>query len=262
MSTIINNFYHLVEKRPWPLLGSLRVFLLVRGLVKIFFIGDTLNLFIGLISVILIIYKWWQDVVRERTLQGLHYLKVIIGLQIGILLFITSEVLFFFRFFWGFFHRSLSVTDNLGRLWPPVGVVRFDPFDICLLNTAILLASGVSLTWSHHRLLHGNYNDSINGLVITILLGIYFTLIQGIEYIEAMFSISDRVYGSVFYVATGFHGLHVIIGRLFLLVCLIRIIKSDFSINHHIGYEASIWYWHFVDIVWLFLYRVVYWWGA
>jgi len=141
-------------------------------------------------------------------------------------------------------------------------VVRFDPFDICLLNTAILLASGVRLTWSHHRLLHGNYNDSINGLIITILLGVYFTLIQGIEYIEAIFNISDRVYGSVFYVATGFHGLHVIIGRLFLLVCLIRIVKSDFSINHHIGYEASIWYWHFVDIVWLFLYSVIYWWGA
>ena len=260
--SIINNFYHLVEKSPWPLLGSLSVFLLVRGLVKWFLMKDWFNLVIGLICVLLIMYKWWQDVVRERTFQGLHYFKVIIGLQMGILLFIISEVCFFFSFFWGFFHSRLVVTDNLGNIWPPVGILRFNPFDICLLNTAILLRSGVSLTWSHHSLIHGDYRNALNGLIITILLGLYFTLIQAIEYVEAMFCISDRAYGAVFYVATGFHGLHVIIGSLFLVVCIIRIIKTNFSSRHHIGYEASIWYWHFVDIVWLFLYRVVYWWGA
>jgi len=243
-------------------MGSLSVFLLVRGLVKWFFIGDILNLLIGLLSVIIIIYKWWQDVIRERTFQGLHLFKVITIIQLGILFFITSEVIFFFSFFWRFFHSRLSVTDNLGRTWPPIGIFGFDPFDICLLNTAILLSSGVSLTWSHHRLIHGNFSDSINGLLITILLGLYFTGIQLIEYIEAMFCISDSVYGTVFYVATGFHGLHVIIGTIFLIVCFIRIKNMNFSIKHHIGFESSIWYWHFVDIVWLFLYRVVYWWGA
>jgi len=260
MLTIINNFYHLVEKSPWPLLGSLRVLLLVRGFINIFLTSKTINIFIGLFSVIIIIYKWWQDITRESRFQGLHYFKVIVGLQIGILLFITSEVLFFFSFFWGFFHSSLSVVDNLGNTWPPISIIRFNTFDICLLNTAILLSSGVRLTWSHHRLIKGDYTNRLNSLLITILLGLYFTLIQGIEYLEAIFSISDSVYGSVFYVATGFHGFHVIIGSLFLLICLIRITKINFSIAHHIGYESSIWYLHFVDVVWLFLCTVIYWW--
>lgn len=165
-----------------------------------------------------------------------------LGLQWGIILFITSEVLFFFSFFWAFFHSSLSPTVELGRCWPPAGVQSFNPFQIPLLNTAVLLASGATVTWSHHALLNSNHTQALQSLGFTIVLGLYFTALQALEYVEASFTIADSAYGSTFFVATGFHGLHVIIGSRFLLVCFYRMYICHFSSKHHLGFEAAAWY--------------------
>jgi len=259
----LNGFhsYHLVDIRPWPLTGSIRAIIITTGLVKWFHQFDISLLILGLLATVLTIIQWWRDITREGTYQGLHTAKVIIGLQWGIILFITSEVLFFFSFFWAFFHRSLSPTVELGISWPPVGIQPFNPFQIPLLNTTILLSSGASLTWSHHAILDSNYSQAFQRLLVTVILGAYFTFLQRLEYYEASFSIADSVYGSSFFVATGFHGLHVIIGSIFLSVCLLRIYLQHFSNAHHFGFEAAAWYWHFVDVVWLFLFVSFYWWG-
>lgn len=261
MTALINHPYHLVEKRPWPLTASLGAFTIVTGLVKWFHINTTNLILIGLIIVLTSSYQWWRDVQREGTHIGQHTRKVIIGLRWGIILFITSEVLFFFSFFWAFFHRSLSVVIEIGGCWPPTSILPFNPFQIPLLNTVILLRSGVTVTWAHHSLIENNHTNTINALIVTVILGIVFTILQTIEYLEASFTIADSVYGRTFFVATGFHGLHVIIGTLFLLVILFRQSIANFSKNHHLGMEASIWYWHFVDVVWLFLYTFIYWWS-
>lgn len=256
-----NHPFHLVEVRPWPLLGAIRATISLVGLIKWFHLYE-INLFtLGFIITLIIIYQWWRDITREGTIQGLHTFTVTIGLRWGIILFITSEVFFFISFFWGFFHRRLSPTIELGIIWPPKGITPFNPIQIPLLNTLILLTSGITVTWAHHRLIENNYKQATQGLTLTIILGIYFSLLQGFEYIEAPFTISDAVYGASFFMATGFHGLHVIIGTTFLSVCLFRQIKNHFSSIHHFGFEAAAWYWHFVDVVWLFLYISIYWWG-
>lgn len=262
MSSITNHPYHLVEKRPWPIVASIGVFLIVSGLVNWFQTNEIKLLVIGLISTLITRIQWWRDVSRERTLQGLHTIKVVIGLKYGMLLFIVSEVLFFFSFFWAFFHRSLNREIELGLVWPPTGVEPFNPFQVPLLNTLILLASGVTVTWAHHAVTDNFHVQVKQGLTITLILGVFFTALQAIEYLEAPFTLSDSVYGSTFFVATGFHGLHVIIGSLFLAVCLYRNILGRFRSDHHIGLEAAIWYWHFVDVVWLFLFISIYWWGS
>lgn len=253
--------FHLVDIRPWPLTGSIRAIMLTTGLVKWFHQFSIDLLLLGIVATLLTIVQWWRDITREGTYQGLHTSRVVIGLQWGIILFITSEVLFFFSFFWAFFHRRLAPTIELGSTWPPAGIQPFNPFQIPLLNTAILLASGATVTWSHHSLLESNHSQALQRLTLTVLLGFYFTALQTLEYYEAPFTIADSVYGSTFFVATGFHGLHVIIGSSFLLVCLYRIYICHFSRNHHFGFEAAAWYWHFVDVVWLFLYFSIYWWG-
>ena len=253
--------YHLVDIRPWPLTGSIRAIILTTGLVKWFHQFNIDLLILGLIVIILTIVQWWRDTTREGTYQGLHTSRVVIGLQWGMILFITSEVLFFFSFFWAFFHSRLAPTVELGVTWPPAGIQPFNPFRIPLLNTAILLASGATVTWSHHALLESNHTQALQSLALTVVLGFYFTALQALEYYEAPFAISDSVYGSTFFVATGFHGLHVIIGSSFLIICLYRIYICHFSRNHHFGFEAAAWYWHFVDVVWLFLYISIYWWG-
>lgn len=168
---------------------------------------------------------------------------------------------FFLRFFWAFFHRRLSPNVDIGRLWPPFGIKVFNPFQVPLLNTIVLVSSGIRVTWAHHSLIEGNFSQTTQGLAITVVLGLYFTILQGLEYFEARFTFADRVYGSTFFIATGFHGLHVIVGTLFLIVILLRHIKKEFRSSHHFGFEAAAWYWHFVDVVWLFLYLVIYWWG-
>nr|ARH54577.1 cytochrome c oxidase subunit 3 [Platystomos albinus] len=257
-----NHPFHLVDVSPWPILGSLSALTLMIGLIKWFHFFNNNLLLISLASMLLIMYQWWRDVVRESTFQGHHTLKVTLGMRWGMILFITSEVFFFLSFFWGFFHSALSPAIELGMTWPPKGIEPFNPLEIPLLNTLILLTSGFSVTWAHHSLMENNFSQAWQSLLITIILGVYFSILQGYEYIEAPFCIADSVYGSSFFMATGFHGLHVIIGTIFLLVSFIRLLLNHFSCIHHFGFEAAAWYWHFVDVVWLFLYTSIYWWGS
>lgn len=261
MSRHKNHPYHLVDARPWPILGAFRAIITIIGIIKWFHFYNNSLFYLGTLITILIIIQWWRDITREGTFQGLHTYAVTIGLRWGIILFITSEVFFFISFFWAFFHSSLTPAIELGILWPPKGITPFNPIQIPLLNTLILLTSGLTVTWAHHRLIENDYNQTMQGLGLTVLLGVYFTLLQGYEYLEAPFTIADSVYGSTFFIATGFHGLHVIIGTTFLAVCLIRHFNNHFTCIHHFGFEAAAWYWHFVDVVWLFLYISIYWWG-
>lgn len=259
---MIRQPFHLVEFSPWPLVGSIGALSLTTGLAGWFHnYGYSLIAF-GLIIILITILQWWRDVIRESTYQGFHTSPVAKGLRWGIILFIASEVIFFFAFFWAFFHRSLAATPELGCTWPPTGITPINPFSIPLLNTAVLLASGVTVTWAHHSLMEGSRNIALQGLSLTVLLGIYFTVLQVGEYFEAPFSIADSAYGTTFFVATGFHGLHVIIGTTFLTICLLRTALFHFSSGHHFGFEAAAWYWHFVDVVWIFLYLCIYWWGS
>lgn len=257
-----NHHFHLVNFRPWPLTGTFGLFILLSGVVKLFH-NNFFNYIIvlGLLIILLTKFQWWRDIVRERTFQGNHTKKVLIGLKFGILLFIISEFFFFISFFWAFFHSRLSASIELGLFWPPLGILTFDPFKIPLLNTIILLTSGISITWAHYRVLNKNFKQTFWRLFLTIFLGIYFSILQFLEYLEAGFSIADSSYGSSFFIATGFHGLHVLIGTFFILVCLIRQNNFHFSNYHHFGFEAAAWYWHFVDVVWLFLFISIYWWG-
>nr|UBN08783.1 cytochrome c oxidase subunit 3 [Macropanesthia kraussiana] len=257
-----NHPFHLVDKSPWPITGAVGALITMTGLIKWFHLYNNQLIFIGFTIMILTMIQWWRDIVREGTYQGLHTKFVTKGLRWGMILFIISEVFFFISFFWAFFHSSLSPTIEIGSLWPPIGIQPFNPLQIPLLNTAILLSSGVTVTWAHHGLLENNYSQTFQGLLLTIMLGIYFTALQAYEYLEASFTIADSVYGSTFFMATGFHGLHVIIGTTFLLTCFLRHLYYHFSSNHHFGFEAAAWYWHFVDVVWLFLYISIYWWGS
>nr|AMP43708.1 cytochrome c oxidase subunit III [Dialysis sp. KW-2016] len=256
-----NHPFHLVNYSPWPLTGALGTMTLVSGLVMWFNQYNIYLFMLGVLITLMTMYQWWRDISRESTFQGLHTYPVTLGLRWGMILFIISEIFFFISFFWAFFHSSLSPTIELGTIWPPLNINPFNPFQIPLLNTAILLSSGVTITWAHHSLMENNYSQTTQGLFFTIILGIYFTLLQGYEYIESPFTISDSIYGSTFFMATGFHGLHVIIGTTFLMVCFMRHLFFHFSKIHHFGFEAAAWYWHFVDVVWLFLYISIYWWG-
>nr|WIL79853.1 cytochrome c oxidase subunit III [Tillus nitidus] len=257
-----NHPFHLVDYSPWPILGALSAMTIMMGLIHWFHHFNNSLLLMGFFITIMIMYQWWRDIIRESTFQGLHTFKVTLGMRWGMILFITSEVFFFISFFWGFFHSSLSPTIEIGMNWPPMGITPFNPIQIPLLNTLILLTSGLTVTWAHHSLMENNFNQALQGLLLTVVLGMYFSALQAYEYLEASFSISDAVYGSSFFMATGFHGIHVIIGSTFLLICLIRHYNNHYSNYHHFGFEAAAWYWHFVDVVWLFLYVSIYWWGS
>lgn len=258
----LTHAFHLVRRRPWPLFVGVGGFIITVGVVNLFVVGREGLFFYGLGLIFLVIWQWWRDIVREGSFVGYHVKVVVYGLRWGMILFIVSEVFFFISFFWAFFHSRLSPDCGLGSVWPPVGVLVFNPFQVPLLNTSILLASGVRVTWAHHSLVESEWYSGVVALGLTVFLGLYFTLLQGYEYIEARFRISDSVYGSVFFIATGFHGFHVMIGTRFLLVCFYRHFFSHYRGYHHFGFEAAAWYWHFVDVVWLFLFVIIYWWGG
>nr|YP_010363517.1 cytochrome c oxidase subunit III [Atkinsoniella tiani]YP_010363543.1 cytochrome c oxidase subunit III [Atkinsoniella warpa]UNZ12618.1 cytochrome c oxidase subunit III [Atkinsoniella tiani]UNZ12644.1 cytochrome c oxidase subunit III [Atkinsoniella warpa] len=256
-----NHPFHLVNNSPWPITGSIGVMTLTSGMIM-WFHKINMNLFLlGFLIIILTMIQWWRDVVRESTFQGLHTKKVVVSMKLGMILFIISEVLFFSSFFWAFFHSSLAPTMEIGLNWPPMGIKTFDPMNIPMLNTMILLSSGITMTWAHNAIINKNYTQMVQSTMLTIYLGVYFSILQLYEYIESPFCISDSIYGSTFFMSTGFHGIHVMIGTIFIMVSLLRMMNLHFSSNHHVGFEASAWYWHFVDVVWLFLYITVYWWG-
>ena len=207
-------------------------------------------------------FVWWRDIIRESTYQGHHTTTVQAGLKSGMVLFIVSEIMFFLAFFWAFFHSSLAPTIEIGAVWPPKGIDVLNPWEIPFLNTVILLTSGATVTWAHHAILAGQKTQGMVSLAATIILAAIFTGFQVIEYIEAPFTITDGIYGSTFFMATGFHGFHVFIGTVFLFICLLRLNANQFSTHQHFGFEAAAWYWHFVDVVWLFLFVAIYWWGG
>ena len=254
--------YNILEDSPWPGLTSFRAVGALLGLVIWFHLKISIPLLAGFFGTLSLIVSWWRDVVRERTFNGGHRNNTLNLVHVGIILFITSEILFFVSFFWAFFHRRLTPTVELGEYWPPSNTSPFNPFQIPLLNTAILLSSGITVTWAHYAITEKNYKRATQGLIATVLLGVYFTSLQALEYSESAFCIADSVYGATFFIATGFHGLHVIIGTTLLMVSRTRSTGSHFSVGRHVGFEAAAWYWHFVDVVWLFLFVSIYWWGS
>jgi len=264
VSSVQKHPYHLVDPSPWPLFSSIGALTSTIGGVGFFhgYIGSRFLLSLGISIITYSMYVWWRDVVREATFEGHHTQTVQQGLRSGMILFIVSEIMFFMAFFWAFFHSSLSPTIDIGLVWPPKGILVLDPWEVPFLNTVLLLSSGASCTWAHHAILAGNRQQGLTALGVTVLLASIFTGFQVMEYLEAPFTISDSVYGSCFFLATGFHGFHVFVGTVFLTLCALRLSQSHFTTNHHFGFEAAAWYWHFVDVVWLFLFVAIYWWGG
>jgi len=267
MIILKNNYrhsFHLVDPSPWPLISAFSALMLTFGGVLYMhgYIGGGFLCSFGLCMVLFMMTCWWRDTIREGTIEGQHTARVQIGLKIGMLLFIVSEIMFFFAFFWAFFHSSFNPSIAIGGVWPPAFIVTLDAWKIPLLNTILLLTSGASVTWTHDAIITGSKPQTYVSLVVTVVLATVFTSLQGFEYITAPFSISDSVYGATFYMATGFHGFHVFVGTCFLIVCLFRVYLNHFTKEHHFGFEAAAWYWHFVDVVWLFLFLTIYWWGS
>ncbi|WP_306261745.1 cytochrome c oxidase subunit 3 [Pararhizobium sp. IMCC21322] len=264
-----NHDYHLVDPSPWPFVGSASALALALGAVGYFHDASALWMLPGFLGVIYTMIAWWRDVIKESH-EGHHTKVVQLHLRYGMILFIASEVMFFVAWFWAFFDASLFAgevqqvarVEHTGGIWPPVGIEVFDPWHLPLLNTLILLTSGTTVTWAHHALLHNDRNGLKWGLILTVILGALFSVVQVYEYAHAAFAFSDSIYGSTFYMTTGFHGFHVLIGTIFLIVCLVRALQGDFTPEKHFGFEAAAWYWHFVDVVWLFLFAAIYIWGS
>ena len=256
--------YHLVDPSPWPILLSFSLLTLTTGAVLYMhgFNNGGLVLTLGFLLTSSGMALRFRDVISEATLLGCHTREVKNGLMLGVFLFIVSEVFAFLSVFWAFFHSSLSPAIEIGGSWPPLGITPLDPFAIPLLNTILLLSSGAFITYGHHALIAGNRKAAIDGTLLTIIFAILFTGLQYYEYSEAGFTMADGVYGSAFYASTGLHGMHVIVGTIFILVGFVRIVNYHLTKSHHQGFEAAIAYWHFVDVVWLFLFLAVYFWGG
>mgnify|MGYP003385878731 CR=1 FL=1 len=277
----VKHEYHLVEPSPWPIVGALSAFTLAIGAITamkgfaddkspeivrfLFARGQPVVLILGALMVAYTMFGWWHDVIKESK-AGNHTPVVQIGLRYGMILFIASEVMFFVAWFWAYFEPALfphdalqaARTDFIGGVWPPKGIKTFDPWHLPFTNTLILLTSGTTVTWAHHAIQSGNRRGLIWGLLLTIALGASFTMCQAIEYSEAGFKYAGNIYGAAFFMATGFHGAHVLIGTTFLTVCLVRALMGGFTPAKHFGLEAAAWYWHFVDVVWLFLFAIIY----
>ena len=277
-----NHDYHIVDPSPWPLMGGLGALIMAIGGVaymrylseETFIVGST-NIanpwlfFIGLAVVLYTMFGWWSDVIKEAH-KGDHTKVVSLHLRYGMIMFIASEVMFFVAWFWAFFDASLFADEAIqvarveytGGQWPPAGIEILSPYHLPLFNTIILLLSGTTVTWAHHALVHNQRGMLNMMLFITVALGTLFLFVQGYEYAHAPFTFSGSIYGATFFMATGFHGFHVFIGTIFLLICLFRAMAGHFTPKQHFGFEAAAWYWHFVDVVWLFLFFAVYIWGS
>ncbi|MCI4660522.1 MAG: cytochrome c oxidase subunit 3 [Neomegalonema sp.] len=258
--------YHIVDPSPWPMLASLGTFAMLGGMVLYMHGSGPWVALAGLALILYVMYAWWADVVKESH-AGEHTPVVRIGLRYGVILFIISEVMFFVAWFWSYFKHffypmmgadGFSGVGGVDGVFPPEGIQLVDPWHLPLLNTLILLTSGCAVTWAHHAIMENDRKGLINGLAIAVVLGMIFTAVQAYEYYEIAFSFSENVYANNFFMATGFHGFHVIVGTIFLAICLIRAIRGHFSAEAHVGFEAAAWYWHFVDVVWLFLFFAIY----
>lgn len=254
--------FHLVDPSPWPLFSALAAFVLCIGAILFMHGQDVYTFYIGLALFLFTLIGWWRDVLKESNTPLVHTEAVQRGLKIGMVLFIASEVMFFFAFFWGYFNAALFPPESIGHTWPPEKITPLDPLEWPYLNTLILLLSGTTVTWAHYALIEGRQKESAKALFLTILLAICFTGVQVYEYMHANFAFKDGIYPSTFYMTTGFHGAHVIIGTIFLSICWWRVRNGNITKNHHVGFEAAAWYWHFVDIVWLFLFFSVYLWNV
>jgi cytochrome c oxidase subunit III len=269
--------YHIVRPSIWPLVGSLSAGLLAVGAVlfmhNIHLFADEktgatgLNVglkgvILGLLGVLAVMFFWWRDVIREAVVEKAHTPVAKIGLRYGMALFIASEVMFFVAFFWAYFDAAFYPKEAIGFLWPPANIHTIPPFEIPFLMTLILLLSGCTVTWAHHAILENDNKNAVKALGITVFLGFFFLCFQVYEYTHAHFKFTDGIYASTFYMATGFHGFHVLVGTIFLAVCWWRAVKGHFTAESHFGFEAAAWYWHFVDVVWLFLFVAIYWWGT
>lgn len=244
------NPIHIVDHSPWPFLVSITLVTMILS-----------THYINILLLLIIVYQWFRDIIRESQ-SGNHTSKVQKGILLGFLLFLVSEIMLFFSFFWSYFHSSLAPSIELALIWPPLGINFINPWGIPLLGSIVLLGSGFIVTLSHHALISGNKNLSILHLILTIILGLLFIYLQFTEYKFSEFTIADSVYGSVFYMTTGLHAIHVIIGVFFLFIQLIRLFFDHFTLEHHLGYEFAIFYWHLVDLVWLFVFLTYYWWGS
>jgi cytochrome c oxidase subunit III len=257
--------YHLVTPSIWPLCGAFSAMLIAAGIIFVAHFNNYIVLALGALGAFATMYVWWRDVIAESRTPDLHKLITQIGMRYGMALFITSEVMFFVSFFWNYFNYFFF-PDKMGTafaaVWPPQGVNTIDPFAIPLFNTMTLLLSGTTITWAHHALIEGNNRDTVRGLALTVMLGLMFLCGQAWEYTHSPFPFyHGGVYPSAFFIATGFHGFHVIVGTCFLTVCLFRAMKGQFTPQRHFGFEAAAWYWHFVDVVWLFLFVCIYYLG-
>ena len=265
MAHVKNHDYHILNPSIWPFFGALGGFtMLVGAVLYLHDMGPWVGL-VGLVMVLVTMFSWWADVVHEAD-AGDHTPVVMLGLRYGVILFIISEVMFFVAWFWTFFKNALypmgPESPAVDGQWPPAGIETFDPWQLPLINTLILLCSGAAATWAHHAIQNDDRKGLVQGLVLAILLGVLFTAFQAFEYAEAPFDFAGNIYGATFFMATGFHGFHVIVGTIFLTVCLIRALRGQMNSKHHLGFEAAAWYWHFVDVVWLFLFASIYIWGS
>nr|YP_009728513.1 cytochrome c oxidase subunit III [Indomegoura indica]QIA95426.1 cytochrome c oxidase subunit 3 [Indomegoura indica] len=257
----INQPYFILNLSPWPILMSLNTFNLMISNIMIMNFKYNFMSMMNLIMMILISTLWWRDIIRESTYQGNHNFYIMNLIKFSMILFIISEMFLFISFFWNFLHNSLAPSIELGLNWPPKNINFFNPLLIPLLNTIILLTSSFTVTLTHLYLLNNSKKKTIFFMNLTIILSIYFLMLQMLEYKQATFTFSDSIFGSSFYMATGFHGLHVIMGTIFLMINMLRMMKMHFSYTHHISFELAAWYWHFIDIIWLFLYMTFYWWN-
>jgi cytochrome c oxidase subunit 3 len=253
--------YHLVDPSPWPFIGSISGLVMAVGAVLYMHEQIAWVLILGTLGVMGTMAGWFWEVIKEAEFRGYHNPVVQVGMRYGMALFIASEVMFFVCWFWAYFNAALFPSEQIEGTWPPPGVQTFDTWDLPFLNTLILLMSGITVTWAHHALREGDRRHFLQGLGLTIFLGVCFTGVQAFEYSHAAFGFSDGIYPSTFYMATGFHGFHVLVGTIFLIVCFLRGRAGHFKPDHHFGFEAAAWYWHFVDVVWLFLFICIYWWG-
>ncbi len=274
--------YHIIDPSPWPFIGSVGALVMAIGGIAymrylnggeyLMFGVDLANpwlFFIGLVIVLYTMFAWWSDTIKEAH-EGHHTKVVSLHLRYGMIMFIASEVMFFVAWFWAFFDATLYADEPIqilrnaytGGQWPPAGIEVLDPLHLPLFNTVILLLSGTTVTWAHHALLHGDRNGLVWGLTLTVVLGMIFSSVQAYEYAVAPFAFKESLYGATFFMATGFHGFHVLVGTIFLIVCLVRAMIGHFTPEQHFGFEAAAWYWHFVDVVWLFLFFCVYVWAS